>query len=330
MNEKVKGILFTLLGGICWGVSGSIGQYLFDYEGMDSRWLVPIRLGLAGIILLAYSFLKSGKQVIAPWKNRQECIELIIYGLFGVSMCQFFYFTTIMLSTAGVATILQDLSPIFILMVTCFMARRGPRPLEIASIVLALLGVALITTHGNFAGLLGSTSTTAVGAAEAAGGAAGASSVGVAAQAGGAVSPAAILTGVICAFTVMIYNVAPRHLMQKYSVLMLQGWAFLMGGIFFFFVFHVWTWHYVPSVLGILGIAGVVLIGNVMAFPFYMTGVRLIGADKAILFGFSEPISAAIIGTLFLGSPFTFWDGLGFALVFAMMVLTSMSSKAEG
>lgn len=323
MNDKVKGILFTLLGGICWGVSGSIGQYLFDYEGMDSRWLVPIRLGLAGIILLSYSFVKSGKQVLAPWKNRQECIELIVYGLFGVSMCQFFYFTTIMLSTAGVATILQDLSPIFILMFTCFMARRGPRPLEILSIVLALLGVALITTHGDFAGLLGGAST---GSAEVAAAISGADA---AKSAGSAVSPAALLMGVICAFTVMIYNVAPRRLMQKYSVLMLQGWAFLMGGIFFFFVFHVWTWHYVPSVLGLLGIAGVVLIGNVMAFPFYMTGVRLIGADKAILFGFSEPISAAIIGTLFLGSPFTFWDGLGFALVFAMMVLTSKTAKAE-
>ena len=74
---------------------------------------------------------------------------------------------------------------------------------------------------------------------------------------------------------------------------------------------------------------GVVLIGNVMVFPCYMTGVRLIGADKAILYGFSEPVSAAIIGSAFLGSPFTLWDGLGFVLVFAMMVLTSISAKAE-
>lgn len=54
---------------------------------MDSRWLVPIRLGLAGIILLIYSFLKYKNQVLAPWKNRHERIELIVYGLFGVSMC---------------------------------------------------------------------------------------------------------------------------------------------------------------------------------------------------------------------------------------------------
>lgn len=307
MNQQLKGIICTLLGGICWGVSGSIGQYLFDYEGMDSRWLVPIRLGLAGIILLLYSFRKDGKKVLAPWKDPHERAELIVYGLFGVSLCQFLYFTTIMLSTAGVATILQDLSPIFILMMSCITMHRGPKPLEIISIVLALLGVALITTHGDFSGLFGGASAGTT-----------------------AVSPAALLVGVLCAFTVMIYNVAPRRLMQRYSIFLLQGWAFLMGGILFFFAFHVWTWHYVPSILGILGIAGVVLIGNIMAFPFYMTGVRLIGADRAILFGFSEPITAALISTLLMGSPFTLWDGLGFVLVFAMMALTSMASKDAG
>ncbi len=304
MNQQLKGTICTLLGGICWGVSGSIGQYLFDYEGMDSRWLVPIRLGLAGLLLLLYSLGRDGaKKVLAPWRDPHERIELIIYGLFGVSLCQFLYFTTIMLSTAGVATIMQDLSPIFILMVSCITMRRGPKPAEIASIVLALLGVMLITTHGNFAGLLGGASGDT------------------------AVSPAALLAGVLCAFTVVIYNVAPRRLMQRYSIFLLQGWSFLMGGILFFFIFRVWTWHYVPSLLGMLGIAGVVLIGNVMAFPFYMTGVRLIGADRAILFGFSEPITAALISTFLMGSPFTVWDGLGFALVFAMMALTSMASK---
>ena len=48
MNREIKGALLTLSGGACWGLSGSMGQYLFTRQGMDSRWLVPIRLGLAG------------------------------------------------------------------------------------------------------------------------------------------------------------------------------------------------------------------------------------------------------------------------------------------
>ena len=57
MKKEVKGAILTILGGTCWGISGSVGQYLFNYEGMVSRWLVPIRLGLAGILILIYYFL---------------------------------------------------------------------------------------------------------------------------------------------------------------------------------------------------------------------------------------------------------------------------------
>ena len=40
-NKELTGAILTTLGGICWGLSGSMGQYLFTRQGMDSRWLVP-------------------------------------------------------------------------------------------------------------------------------------------------------------------------------------------------------------------------------------------------------------------------------------------------
>ena len=36
-----------------------------------------------------------------------------------------------------------------------------------------------------------------------------------------------------------------------------------------------------------------------------MKGVKLIGAQKASLYSFAEPVTAAIISTFVLGSPFT-------------------------
>ena len=93
MNKSYfKGILLTILGASCWGLSGSMGQYLFTVQKMDSRWLVPIRLGLAGVILLVYSFIKNRKEVMLPWKNLNSSIVMLLYGLLGVSFCQFFIF----------------------------------------------------------------------------------------------------------------------------------------------------------------------------------------------------------------------------------------------
>lgn len=295
MSNRVKGAFLTLFGGACWGVSGCIGQYLFTRQGMDSTWLVPIRLFLAGLLMCGYYLVRNRKQLFAPWKGRRNAIDLLIYGLAGVSACQFLYFFTIQHSSAGVATILQDLFPVMVLAITCISGRRWPRAAEIGSIVLALAGVFLLTTHGSLTGL--------------------------------AISPIALASGVASAVCVVIYNMWPKNLQRQFSTPMLQGWAFLMGGTLFLLLFRPWRIGYVPNLIGILGIAAVVLIGNVLAFSCYMQGVKLIGPQKASLYSFSEPVTAALISTLLLGSPFTLWDALGFGCIFVMLVLLGLPER---
>lgn len=292
MSDRVKGAFLTMFGGTCWGVSGCIGQYLFTRQGMDSTWLVPIRLGLAGLLICGYYLLRSPQILFAPWRSWRNARDLVIYGLAGVSCCQFLYFLTIQLSTAGTATILQDLSPVLILLILCRKERRAPRLFEVFSILLALLGVFFLTTHGSLTNL--------------------------------AVSPAALTAGVGSAVCVVIYTMWPKNLQKQYPTPMLQGWAFLMGGAVFSLVFRPWEIGYVPNLVGCAGIAGVVLIGNVLAFSCYMSGVKLIGPQRSSLYSFAEPVTAAILSTLVLGSDFTPWDVVGFVCIFGMLVLLSL------
>lgn len=295
MSNRVKGALLTSFGGVCWGVSGCIGQYLFSRQGMDSTWLVPIRLFCAGVLMCLYFLFRDRKQLFAPWKSPRNAIDLLIYGLAGVSACQFLYFFTIQHSSAGVATILQDLFPVMVLGITCISGRRWPRVAEVGSILLALAGVFLLTTHGSFTGL--------------------------------AISPVALISGVFSAVCVVIYNMWPKNLQRQFTTPMLQGWAFLMGGTLFLLLFRPWSMGYVPNAIGILGIAGVVIIGNILAFSCYMQGVKLIGPQKASLYSFAEPVAAALISTLLLGSPFTIWDALGFGCIFLMLMLLSLPER---
>ena len=222
MTDSVKGALLTMFGGMCWGVSGCVGQYLFTRQGMDSTWLVPIRLFLAGVILCIYYGVRNWRQLVNPWRSWRNARDLVIYGLAGVSFCQFTYFLTIQLSSAGVGTILQDLSPVLILLVVCIQQKRAPR-----------------------------------------------------------------------------------------------------------LVFRPWRMNYVPNAAGVAGIAAVVLIGNVLAFSCYMSGVMYIGPQKSSLFSFAEPVTAAIISTLVLGSPFTVWDAIGFVCIFLMLVLLFISNEKQ-
>ncbi len=295
MSSRAKGALLTICGSSCWGISGCIGQYLFTRQNMDSLWLVPIRLFLAGLLMGSFFFFKDRKQFFSPFHSKRNVIDLLIYGVAGVSLSQFLYFFTIQYSTAGIATILQDLFPAMVLIVTCISGHRLPRIFEIFSILLALVGVFLLTTHGSFTNLV--------------------------------VSPIALISGIACAFCVVLYNMWPKNLQKQFSTPLLQSWAFLLGGGIALLVFHPWTMGYVPNFQGILGIAGVVIIGNVLAFTCYMQGVKLVGAQTASLYSFAEPVTAAIISTIVLGSPFTLWDALGFASIFVMLLLLSLSGR---
>ena len=295
--DRWKGAVLATLGGIGWGVSGSVGQILFTAEGMSSRWLVPVRLGLAGILLLAWEFLNHGRKTIAPWKTRRDRIDLLIYGIAGVSMCQYFYFRTIELSDAAIGTILQDLSPVFILIASSAVLHKLPSVFEYAAVALALAGVFFLSTHGDIRHL--------------------------------AIDSKALLTGILSAVCVTIYNVYPRRLLSSFPLTVLQGWAFLLGALFFIPVFQP-ARYYVPlSVTGLLGIAVVVLIGNIFSFLCYMEGVKRIGPKRSILYGFSEPASAALITVLLFHQPFSSYDVLGFFLIFASIALISFSPEEK-
>ena len=55
-QTMLKGALMAAGGGICWGISGTMGQYLFTHEAMHTTWLIPIRLspgGPASVCVLA-------------------------------------------------------------------------------------------------------------------------------------------------------------------------------------------------------------------------------------------------------------------------------------
>lgn len=290
-RESIAGSFLAALGGVCWGLSGAMGEYLFTYQGMDSRWLVPIRLFLAGVILLAYSLLRYKKGFLGPFLHKEDVPRFLVYGLLGIASCQFFYFYTIQLSNAAVGAVMQDLSPALILMAICIEERRRPHLYEAACVVMAITGVFLICTHGETEAFR---------------------------QNG-----KAIASGIICAFAVLIYNMVPRGLLGKYPVAVLQGWAFLLGGTLFFLLFQSWNIRYVPNAMGIFGIAIVVLVGNVIAFCAYMEGVHLAGPERAILFGFAEPMTAEIMTVCVFGGKFGMADAVGFILILAMLMIIS-------
>ncbi len=149
MQNKTKGMLLTLAGGTLWGFSGTCGQYLMQQKGITSDWLVPLRLTIAGFLLLLLCFFKQREKVFSVWSTRRDAGAILCFGILGMSMCQYTYFTAISASNAGTATVLQYIGPVLILVYLSLRHKQLPQPTELLAIFLAVLGTFFLATHGN-------------------------------------------------------------------------------------------------------------------------------------------------------------------------------------
>ena len=149
LSKSAKGIIFTLLGGICWGFSGTCGQYLFTKKNIEPGWLTMVRMITAGIVLITFLLIKREKGMKEIWKNKRDVINLLLFAVFGLLFCQYTYLTAIFYSNAGTATVLQYLNPVMIMLLVCVVSKRIPNKIEIISVILAVSGTFLIATHGN-------------------------------------------------------------------------------------------------------------------------------------------------------------------------------------
>lgn len=59
MSHYKSGVLFTVVGALLWGISGTSGQFLLQQRGLTSGWLVAVRILMAGLILLMLCYKKE-------------------------------------------------------------------------------------------------------------------------------------------------------------------------------------------------------------------------------------------------------------------------------
>ena len=76
-----------MLGGVCWGFSGTCGQYLFSRFGVSTLWLTCLRLLAGGVIMLALAAVRHRRELRNIWRCPGDAAMLVAYGLFGLMMC---------------------------------------------------------------------------------------------------------------------------------------------------------------------------------------------------------------------------------------------------
>lgn len=293
----IIGTFLTISGGILWGISGVCGQFLFQNKDVTASWLVPLRLVTAGFLLLCYYLIRDKGKAFDIWKTKRNRIDIIIYGLAGMMLCQYSYFQTIEWSNAGTATVIQYLGPALIVVWVCLQTKRLPEKKEVLGVILAVTGIFLIATHGNPTTL--------------------------------ALSQKALIMGLISAVSVVIYTVKPARMQAEFDTPLILAWGMLIGGTALTIAFRPWNNKVIFDGETFTALTFIILFGTMAGFSMYMTGVKMIGSVKASLYSCVEPVASMVLTAVWMKVSFTTPDLIGTVFVIATIIILALPTPLK-
>ena len=291
MSKIAKGTILTLVAGIAWGLSGTSGQYLMTH-GFPVLVLTNIRLLIAGLLLVLYMVLTNRRKLVEMLKDQKAMMSLTLFALLGLLLNQFAYLKSIYESNAGTATVLQYVCPVGILAYTCLKDRVAPTVTEVLSMILAVGGTFLIATHGQLNQL--------------------------------SVTPAGLFWGLFAAFTYALYILIPIQLIKAWGSIPVIGVGMMLAGIVLTPFSGVLRFHWQLSMEVYLALAGIILVGTIIAYTLFLKGTSSVGPVKSSLLAAVEPISAVFFAFLIMHEQFYFLDFVGMFMILSAVALISI------
>lgn len=288
----LKGVLLILAAAATWGLGGVAGQYLFQRLQVDPVWLVTVRQVIAGMIFLAFAQYRTG-EIFSALKNR--FFSLMAFSFIGVLGAQLGFYYTISLCNAATATVLQYMAPVFVMLWVAYKTKTVPDTKEIAGIIFALLGVFLISTHGNLNDLV--------------------------------LSPMALIVGVYSAVAYAYYTLSPKKLLLTYSTATIIGWGQLLSGAFLAVLYNPLEKSYPWQTDTLLALAFLILGATIVSYTCYLLGLKIVGPTKASLISCAEPLSSIIAVVLLLDTVLTMEDFIGMGCIIFTVLMLSLPKK---
>jgi len=278
---KLRGEIYLFFGAFLFAFNGIISKIVLLDE--ISAWrLTQIRTGGAFVILFTF-FIIFKRNELKPTKA--ELPWLILFGLVGVAMVQALYFVAIERMYIGIALLIEFTAPIWILLFLRFVLKKHvPKGLWYA-IALAFTGLLLITQI--WSGL--------------------------------SVDQIGLLAAFFDALALAGYFLIGDLLGKTKSSGAIATWGFGVASLILIFALPVWDFPVsaLSSEMNLLGRFGsyelpgwvlilwIVVMGTIAPYLLVISGLKLLSASTASIFGMIEPVLAGIFAWWWLNESLT-------------------------
>jgi drug/metabolite transporter (DMT)-like permease len=294
-RRPLLGYAMVWTAALLFAVNGTVSKVILE-SGVSSLRLAELRsigaaLGLALLVALV-----SPRELRV---SRAELPELVLLGVGGLALVQWFYFVAIDRLPIGIALLIQYLAPLLVALWVRFVV--GERVRRRIWLALALTGLALVVQLWDGLVLDG---------------------LGVAASFAAAVSYA-------------VYVLLAEREVGRRHVLSVAFYGFVFASLFWIVVQPLWTFPAERftedvSLLGNLAstelpawvLAGwLVVLGTIAPFGLVVAALRHIPATRVGIVAMLEPVAAAIVAWAWLGESLSAPQLIGGAIVLAGIVL---------
>ena len=301
-QNSARGLLYIALAAFFWGVSASLGRAAFTgrllpdagIRSVDPLILSQCRTGFSFLVVAVGLIVRRGlRKLQVP---RGDLAKLLFLGLGGVAASNYFYYLAIQRTNVATAIIVQYTAPVWVLLIMVMRGAERLTPLKLASVILAITGIALVI------GLLGQ-------------GRLQFDSIGVGAA-------------LVAAFSFTYYNVGGHAILLRYDRWMVLLYTTLFASLFWIVVnppTKILAAHYSGSTWAFLAIFS--LLSVLLPFSLYFAGLERLVPTKAVIASCLEPVFSIVIAAVALKEVVGPLQGIGVAMVLSAIVLAQRTGR---
>ena len=286
-----KSDIIILLAGIMWGVLGvfvkELRQYGFTPLQISSlRWIFSAAVTFAAVIITNRKKLKIAIKDI--W-------IFAFTGIFSLLAMTAFYFMSMAATSIAVSDILMYTAPIWVLVFSVIFFKERITVGKTLSTVLVFTGCVLVC------GLIGSSEEAAF-------------------------NPLGIVWGLCSGIAYSLYSIVGKTALKKYNRLTIVTYNFIFAAVGSLFIADIpQTFHHIaenlPAVKYILLTA---VIGTVLPFFLYTSGLKHTPASKAAIMSSMDPISATVISIFAAKEKISGLQLIGIGLIISAILLLQL------
>ncbi len=292
-NNGFIGFLAVIIAGTLWGGMGIFVRKMTAL-GLTSLQIVSVRASLTTIII--FLFLLIYKKELLKIKIRDIPI-FIGSGFFSIVFFSYCYFSCITYTSLSVAATLLYTAPAMVMLMSILFFKEKFTVYKISALIIAFLGCACVT--GVISGNL-------------------------------ALSTKGIMLGIGAGFGYALYSIFSRLAINKgYNSFTIIFYTFAIALVF---LIPFTPWKKISSVMfassdNALYFILFALVTTALPYIFYTLGLTRIESGKASVIASSEPVSATVLGYLFLNEKLTSTSIAGIVCVVISIVLLAVPVK---